>query len=431
MASWDEAVYATAAKEMAQSGDWLRLTFGRVPWVDKPPLAIWFTAVFYKWLGVNEFSARLFSALCGIGTVIVTYFFGRAVFNRWIGFLGALVLLSSSVFFRFSRFGMLDAPLTFFFSLALYFFWIGRIHNRCLILSGVATGFALMVKGFAAFFIFPVVWIYCFWAGEIEILGRSSYWIGVMIAAAIALPWHLYLLFMDHQRFMQDMFIRHLFLRTASALDGHSGGVAFYVRVLVNKYHPWVIFAVLSVPFFLFKAIWERAKGPVFMVSWMLVIFISATLIQTKLSWYIFPIYPALSLTVGYLLSNLCGDHRAGFVKVLFVAIMLLHIPYSHIFNHDYSHDMKGIAESVKRATPADKLVYLYNFHESPAAYFYLDRKNAYLDDKASFLSAARDNKDFYCLIHEKDLAGIREALPALGLAKAASFENFYLITRS
>src|SRR5437867_2873148 len=91
LASWDEAIYASVAKEIIQSGNWLKFTLGGEPWTDKPPLAIWVTAVFYKLFGINEFSARFFSALCGLGTVIVTYLLGRKLLNRWTGFLGALV----------------------------------------------------------------------------------------------------------------------------------------------------------------------------------------------------------------------------------------------------------------------------------------------------------------------------------------------------
>ena len=162
LASWDEGIYASVAKELVQTGDWLRLTLNHSPWFDKPPLAIWMTALFYKLFGVNELSARLFSALCGVGLVIVTYFFGRQLLNRWTGFLGALILLSSSHFLRFARFGVMDVPLTFFMTLAFYLFWLGHFKNRYLIFSGIAIGLAVMTKGFAAMLIFPVIWLYCF-----------------------------------------------------------------------------------------------------------------------------------------------------------------------------------------------------------------------------------------------------------------------------
>ena len=188
LASWDEAIYACVAKEIFQSGNWLRLTLEGAPWVDKPPLCIWAAALCYKLFGLNEFSARLFSCLLGIGTVLVTYLFGARLFGRWIGFLGALVLMSSSHFIHFSRFGVTDPPLVFFLSLSLYFFWLGREKNRYFIFSGIAIGLAVMTKSFAALIIFPITWIYCWWAGELKTLGKSSYWIGVILARKMGKP---------------------------------------------------------------------------------------------------------------------------------------------------------------------------------------------------------------------------------------------------
>ena len=235
LASWDEAIYATVAKEIIRSGDWFRLTSQGGLWFDKPPLAIWATAFFYQIFGIGEFSARLFSGLCGVGAVVITYFIGRELFGRWMGFLGAMVLLSSMHFFRFARFGMMDAPLVFFEALSLYFFWLGQEKNRYLIFSGIALGLALMTKGFAALLILPVVWIYCFWARRLSVITRSSYWIGLMIAAGIALPWNLYELLNYRSEFMSGVVIKHLVLRTTQALEGHVGGTYFYIRTIFRK----------------------------------------------------------------------------------------------------------------------------------------------------------------------------------------------------
>ena len=44
---WDEAIYAQVSKEMVQRGDWLRLHWGDKPWMEKPPLYMWMTSIFY------------------------------------------------------------------------------------------------------------------------------------------------------------------------------------------------------------------------------------------------------------------------------------------------------------------------------------------------------------------------------------------------
>ncbi|MBI4352698.1 MAG: glycosyltransferase family 39 protein [Candidatus Omnitrophica bacterium] len=428
LASWDEAIYASVAKEVFQSGGWLRFTFGGDLWFDKPPLCIWATALSYKLFGVSEFSARLFPALTGIGTVLVTYLAGRRLLGDWAGFLGALVLLSSSHFLHFSRFAMMDVPLTFFLSLSFYFFWLGRERNRYLALSGAAVGLAFLTKGFAAFLVFPVVWLYAWWAGELKVLGRSSYWVGVMIAVAIALPWNLYEMIRYRETFMQDVVVKHLFVRTSRAIEGHAGNLYFYVRTMVNKYHPWALVAVFSAPFFLWKAARERKEETVFLAAWIFVIFGAITLIRTKLHWYIFPIYPALSLSVGSVLAKIAGERKRWWVSLLFAAGLSLHIPYSHILNHDYSRDIKGLASTVKEKVPPSEKVYLYNYHETPAAWFYTERKSDYLDDPGAFVQKAKEGGTFFCLIHEKHWTEIQGLLKGRPVSVEGVFEGLKLL---
>ena len=429
LASWDEAIYSTVAKEIVRSGHWFRLTLGGDAWVDKPPLVIWAMAFFYKLFGVHEFSARFFSALCGLGTVLVTYFFGRELLNRWAAWIGALVLLSSSHFFRFARFGMTDTPLTFFILLSFYFFWKGRLKNRYLIFSGIALGLAVMTKGLAAFVAFPIIWFFCWFSDELDVLSRSPYWIGVMIAVAIALPWNIYEMVVNRDAFVSEVLWKHLFLRSFTVLDGHAGSPYFYIRTRVNKYHPWILVGIFSGPLFVFKAWRERSPESILLSVWIFSVLGIYTLVRTKLAWYILPLYPALSLTVGYVVAKIFPESQKNFMRLLFVVVMALHIPYSHIFNQDYSRDLKGIAARVQAFVPSGEKVGLYDYHEIPAATFYLERQTVYLDNPDVFGEGAKA-AHFYCLIHEKDLLGVSGFVAKEGLVVRGEFEHLKLLCK-
>ena len=334
----------------------------------------------------------------------------------------------------------MDVPLTFFMSLALYFFWRGRERNRYLIFSGIAIGLAVMTKGFAAFFIFPIVWIACVLSGELEVLTRSSYWIGVMIAVVIALPWHLIQLFIHREIFLNEVITKHLLGRPFNALEGHGGHFDYYFRTLVNKYRPWILIGIISAPFFLIKAFWERTSETIFLAVWIFFTFLAVTLIKTKLRWYILPIYPPLSLTVAYLLARMFGEKQKTFIRLMFLTIMALHIPYTlyaEILGKSGCWDMTGIAPLVQREVPPNGLVYLYNYHETPAALFYLDRNVSDLEDPAVktgvpadwLIKRAREDKTFYCLIHDEDLAPLMPRLPQ-ETKVLVSFENLRLLAK-
>src|SRR4051812_40391968 len=65
--TYHEAIWATTAREMIASRDWLVPTIDGRPWVEKPPLGTWAIAA-SGWLlgGVGERAARLPSAVAGI-----------------------------------------------------------------------------------------------------------------------------------------------------------------------------------------------------------------------------------------------------------------------------------------------------------------------------------------------------------------------------
>ena len=432
IASWDEGIYAQVAKEVLRSGDWFHPTLGGQPWYDKPPLAIWATVFFYKIFGVHEFSARLFSALCGIGAVLATYFLAKRLFGRWVGFLSAAVLLSSSHFIRFSRFGMLDAPLTFFMVLSFYFFWMAVESGRSkyFIFSGIATAAAVLTKSFSGFLIFPIQWIYAVWAGEIYLLKKKSYWAGCGLAVGVFLAWIFLGFWHDRVFFIKEGLLTHLVSRTTRSLDGHEGNAYFYIRVLINKYHPWILVGIISGPLFLFRALKDRYREFVLISTWMFLILLVVTLVRTKLPWYIIPAYPALSISVAYCLAKLFNQAQASWVRVVFVVIMALHVPYSHIFNHDYSRPLKAMAPAIIREVPEGALLSLVDYHEVNAAFFYTDRQTIYLDSPEAFSARAKTDKNFYCLIRERDLKKMEAVVASEGLVVSDSFEDFRLLVK-
>lgn len=428
LASWDEAIYATLAKNIFQTGDWWTLRFNNQVWFDKPPLSIWGTALAFKLFGVNEFGARFFSALCGVGTVCTTYFLGRSLFNRWTGFISGLVLLSSVHFFRFARFGVTDTPLVFFMTLSLTLFWIGRKRDSFLFLSGIAFGLAVLTKSFGAMPVLIVTWLFAFATGQPRLLLQPAYVLGLIAGCLVFAPWYVLGLTTHTNSILRNEVWFHLFRRTTTALDGHVGKWTYYFHVIVNKYRPWILVGFISWPLFVIKAVRKRKETDVFLALWITVVFVLFTLTKTKLGWYILPIYPALSVTVAYILVKVLRENKQILTVCLFTAIMLLHIPYSHLIDHDYSRDIKGIAGTVMAEVPKGTRLYLYKYHEDPALTFYTGREGAYIDNESELLNQIK-SENFYCLIHSNDLELLSDAFENNTLRICGSFEKIKLIS--
>src|SRR5207237_6682188 len=139
-----------------------------------PIFFYWLVAISLKLFGLSEWSARLPSALAGLGCIYLVYRFARLQWGLQEGLWSSLVLITSLEFFLFSRIVIFDMTLTFFISLALFSFYAvtqtddpraGKRH--CLLMyAGMGAGMlvkgaiALVLSGLLVFFYLLVI---CLW----------------------------------------------------------------------------------------------------------------------------------------------------------------------------------------------------------------------------------------------------------------------------
>ena len=93
----DEGRYAEIPREMLERGDWVIPHLNGLDYIEKPPLQYWATALSYSVFGVNNFSARLYTALCALGTVLLMAFLARRLWTveaawRTAAVLGGMML---------------------------------------------------------------------------------------------------------------------------------------------------------------------------------------------------------------------------------------------------------------------------------------------------------------------------------------------------
>jgi 4-amino-4-deoxy-L-arabinose transferase-like glycosyltransferase len=325
---WDEAIYAQVAKEMVQNGDWFTLHWGYRPWFEKPPLLIWSTAALFSIFGVSEFWARAASALSGIAVTALVFLIGRRIYQRTsIAFLAGIVLLTSPHFVHSSRFGTMDVMLTMFTFLAIYAYLRAKEDAPDWWFPvWVACALAVLTKS-AAGVIAPIVI-----AAALVLDGRltktlrlRAFWGGLATAAVLVAGWHLGMYLVHGQAFLDVYFGRHLLERATTTLDGHAGGRDFYIRRLQSDFFPWVFLLPFAVAVGLRDSIGARTGArSILLVA--AVVFGLYTLVQTKLEWYIVPMYPALALLVARTIWMAWRRPRSlawpGFVVASFLLIL-------------------------------------------------------------------------------------------------------------
>ena len=120
LANYDDCYYAQKAKEILQTRSWMTMHLNNRPTYDNPPFYMWLVALSYTVFGVSEYAAKFPSALMGVSTIILVYFFARYLFGPWIGFFSSAVLSTTSFFTRYARHAMFDVTLSFFVCLAMF-----------------------------------------------------------------------------------------------------------------------------------------------------------------------------------------------------------------------------------------------------------------------------------------------------------------------
>ncbi|QDU31965.1 Undecaprenyl phosphate-alpha-4-amino-4-deoxy-L-arabinose arabinosyl transferase [Anatilimnocola aggregata] len=126
----DESRNAGCAVEMLLRGDWIVPIFNAELRAHKPVLTYWCMIVAYKLGGVNEFTARLPSAIAAMGTLILTYCIGRRLFNARTGLWSAIALGCSITFCMTGRAATPDSILVFTCTLAIALFVFGTFARR-------------------------------------------------------------------------------------------------------------------------------------------------------------------------------------------------------------------------------------------------------------------------------------------------------------
>ena len=91
-----EGMHAEIARELAASGDLLRLTLNGVVYVDKPPLLYALLATSFAVGGASETTARLVPALAALAAVAATAWLGARLLGARCGFLASAATKSVS-----------------------------------------------------------------------------------------------------------------------------------------------------------------------------------------------------------------------------------------------------------------------------------------------------------------------------------------------
>jgi 4-amino-4-deoxy-L-arabinose transferase-like glycosyltransferase len=92
----DGALYATIAKEMVQSADFINLKVEGKDWLDKPHFPFWVTALSFKLLGINTVAYKLPALLFWAMGGLYTWLLAKELYSKNIATLSVLIYLTAA-----------------------------------------------------------------------------------------------------------------------------------------------------------------------------------------------------------------------------------------------------------------------------------------------------------------------------------------------
>jgi 4-amino-4-deoxy-L-arabinose transferase-like glycosyltransferase len=318
LTDWDEGIYAGISRAML-SGSWLVPHWNTQPWLEKPPLELWLTALSFKLFGVSEFTARLTSALSSIALVGLIHGWLTLRRNRLTAWLSTVFLLATFGFLHAARVGEMDILLSLGCTLAL----IGLAElprtPRAWYLFFAGFAIALMTKGAASITLPLTLAILIALQPALLRRLRLDFLLALVLFLAAVLPWHLYMLHRFGPLFVDNYLGLHVLARATTQIEGHITPWWYYLRVLLLSAAPFVLLYPI--------AIFDALRKPTLRVFGLfaLTTFCLFTLVQTRLPHYIVPVYPTLSiLTAAWLADRLPTRALITRFAVAAVAIYLL-----------------------------------------------------------------------------------------------------------
>lgn len=333
----DETRYAVMSRDLIGSGNWNLLFVNGVPFIEKPPLYFWLTALSIKFLGFNEFAVRFPVSILAALTIFATYFTGKLIKNSKYGFYSAVILLCSAFFIMLAHVAILDMVFTAFCTLAIYCGILTEYSGKkgaFWYLFYISAGLAFLSKGLLGLIIpFCVVGIFKiiqkgFFSALKDCFQPKYFLPGMLLFIIINFPWHYEMYKVYGNKFLYDYFVLHHFARfvNAEAL-GKTRPLLYFIPVFIVAFLPWTPVFILSLRKE-FKENGFKDKLNLFFFLYFSFIFTLFSCASGKLPTYILPAFPACAfLCADYLTAKKQKYLNIGIGTALFanfVCIMLV-----------------------------------------------------------------------------------------------------------
>ncbi|MEG5056293.1 glycosyltransferase family 39 protein [Microcoleus sp. A2-C5] len=300
---WDEGIAAQVSREIWRGNlNWLYPTIGSVPYLNKPPLVHWLIGLCFGAGGVSELTARLVPAMLTAASVPLLYAIGRELYpQRSIAIFSALVYLTLLPVVRHGRLAMLDGAVLCFLLVSMWCLVRSRRDLRYALGAGIGFGLICLTKGVMLGLLLGAIgFIFLVWDTP-RLLTSGYLWGGLAIGTFPVAGWYFAQWLHYGQDFINANLLNQSFRRIWETLGNHEGPPWYYLLEILESAWPWQLFYLQGL-----YLSWENRNfpGPKLVLVWTGVYLLAISVMNTKLPWYVLPVYPAFALAVGSYLAE-------------------------------------------------------------------------------------------------------------------------------
>lgn len=328
LSSPDEVRYGAVSREMIESGDWVSPRLNGVRYFEKPILGYWLDSASMRLLGENAFALRLPTALAAGLSALLVFALTLRFATRFSAFLASGIYLTTFLVLVVGTTAVFDGLLTLFLTGALASYYVAlteRLSSRrrlALLACGAFCAGAFLTKGFLGLAI-PVLVAVPYLAAQRRWRALFTWsWLPIVAAACLALPWAVLIHIREPDFWHYFFWVEHI-QRFAGSEAQHAEAFWFYFRLLPLIGWPWIWMLPAAIAglranagdrsFLLYLACWTVLPWIFFSVS------------KGKLTTYVLPCFPPLSILLAIGLENyfVSGRWRAWRIGAAAVGLLM------------------------------------------------------------------------------------------------------------